>query len=108
MADAPSVGARGIVRAMLTPESRDLLQFVAEELSQPDPYPDAAGIDDQEDWTDREEAESALAGLIATALAGGRVDRQILDEAHALVRIGGTRSDPARVAAAFRVLAQAI
>lgn len=91
---------------MLTPQSRDLLQRVVDDLSQSDPYPEAAGIDDQDGWIGREEAESALAGLIVTALALGRVDRQILDEARALVRKGGTRSDAARVAAAFRVLAE--
>jgi hypothetical protein len=93
---------------MLTPESRDLLASVGHDLSQPDPYPEAASIDEQDVWIRREEAESALAGLIGTALAFGRVDKQILNETRALVEKGGTRSDPARVAAALRVLAQAI
>jgi hypothetical protein len=93
---------------MLTPKSRDLLQSVGNDLSQPDPYPEAASIDDQDVWIRREEAESALAGLIGTALTLGRVDKQTLNEARALVERGGTRSDPARVAAVLRVLAQAI
>ena len=95
------------MRAMLTPESRHLLQSVGDDLSQPDPYPEAASIGDQDVWIRREEAESALAGLIVTALAHGRVDKQTLDETRALVEKGGTRSDPARVAAALRILARA-
>jgi hypothetical protein len=92
---------------MLTPESRELLQSVYEDLSQPDPYPETASGADQDAWIDREEAESALAGLISTALAPGRVDKQTLNETRALVEKGGTRADAARVAAALRVLAQA-
>jgi hypothetical protein len=75
--------------------------------TQPDPYPGTASDDARDAWMDREEAESALAGLIRTALAPGRVDKQALDETRALVEKGGTRSDAARVAAALRVLAQA-
>ncbi len=55
----------------------------------------------------RGEAESALAGLINTRLALGRVDRRALDETRALVEESGTRADAAKVAAALRVLAQA-
>lgn len=65
---------------MLTPESRELLQSVYDDLLQPDPYPETASDDDQDAWMDREEAESALAGLISTALAPGRVDKQALQE----------------------------
>ena len=92
---------------MLTPESRDLLQAVYEDLSQYDPYPETASIDDQDAWMRREEAESALAGLIKTALAPGRVDKQTLNETRALVEKEGTRVDPAQVAAVLRVLAKA-
>ena len=91
---------------MLTPESRDLLQSVYDDLSQPDPYPESASDDDQDAWIRREEAESALAGLISTALAPGRVDKQALHETRALVAKGGTRADPARVAAVLHVLTQ--
>jgi hypothetical protein len=65
---------------MLTPESRDLLQSVYDDLAQYNPYPETASIDDQDAWMRREGGESALAGLIATALAPGRVDRQTLNE----------------------------
>ncbi len=92
---------------MLTPGLRDLLQAVYEDLSQYDPYPETASIDDQDAWMRREEAGSALAGLINTALAPGRVDKQTLDETRALVEKGGTRADPAQVAAVLHVLAQA-
>ena len=91
---------------MLTPESRDLLRSVYHDLSQYDPYPETASIDDQDAWMRREEAESALAGLINTALAPGRVDKQMLNETCALVEKGGTRADQRRVAAVLRVLAQ--
>ena len=93
--------------AMLTPESRDLLRSVYDDLLQPDPYPETASIDDQDAWIRREEAESALAGLISTALAPGRVDKPTLNETRVLVERGGTRADPARVAVALRVLARA-
>ena len=92
---------------MLTPESRDLLQSVYDDLLQDDPYPETASIDDQDAWMRREEAESALAGLINTALAPGRVDKQMLNETRALVEKAGARADPAAVAAVLRVLAQA-
>ena len=93
---------------MLTPEARELLQSVYDDLSQYDPYPETASIEDQDAWIRREEAESSLAGLINTALAPGRVDRQMLKEARALVQKGGTRADPAAVAAVLDVLAEAI
>jgi hypothetical protein len=93
---------------MLTPEARDLLRSVYDDLAQKNPYPDTASIDEQDAWIRREEAESSLAGLISTALAPGRVDKQTLNETRALVEKSGTRSDPARVAAALRVLAQGI
>ena len=92
---------------MLTPEARELLQSVYDDLSQYDPYPETASIEDQDAWIRREEAESSLAGLISTALAPGRVDRQMLNEARALVQKGGTRADPAAVAAVLDVLAEA-
>jgi hypothetical protein len=92
---------------MLTPKSRDLLQSVYDPLLQPDPYPETANVDDQDAWIRREEAESALAGLINTALAPGRVDKQALNETRALVEKGGTRADPTQVAAVLNVLAQA-
>jgi hypothetical protein len=92
---------------MLTPESRDLLQSVYDDLSQYDPYPETASIDDQDAWVRRDEAESALAGLIKTALAPGRVDKQALNETRALVEKSGTRADPARLAAVLRVLDEA-
>ncbi len=92
---------------MLTPEARDLLQAVYEDLSQYDPYPNTASIDDQDAWMRREEAEFALAGLINIALAPGRVDKQTLNETRALVEKEGTRVDPAQVAAVPHVLAQA-
>ncbi|HEX2072206.1 MAG TPA: hypothetical protein VHF92_00360 [Geodermatophilus sp.] len=78
-----------------------------DDLSQQDPYPETASVDDQEAWMRREEAESALAGLISAGLALGRVDKQALNETRALVEKGGTRADEARVAAALRLLAQA-
>ena len=92
---------------MLTPDARQLLQSVYDDLSQYDPYPGTASIGDQDAWVRREEAESALAGLINTALALGRVDTQMLNETRVLVEKGGTRADPAAVAAVLRVLAQA-
>ena len=91
---------------MLTPESRDLLQSVYDDLTQNNPYPETASIDDQDAWMRREEGESALAGLINTALAPGRVDRQTLSQTRALVEREGTRADPAQVAAVLNVLAQ--
>ncbi|WP_324276874.1 hypothetical protein [Blastococcus brunescens] len=78
-----------------------------DDLSQYDPYPESASIEDQDAWMRREEAESALAGLINTALAPGRVDKEMLNETRALVERGGTRPDPAAVAAVLRVLDQA-
>jgi hypothetical protein len=92
---------------MLTPESRDLLQSLYDDLLQYDPYPETASIDDQDAWMRREEAESALAGLIDTALAPGRVDKPRLNKTRVLVEKGGTRADHAAVAAVLRVLAQA-
>jgi len=92
---------------MLTPESRELLQSVYEDLSQPDPYPETAGFDEQEAWIQREEAESSLAGLISTALAPGRVDKQALNETRALLEKGGTPAKPERVALALRFLTEA-
>ncbi len=91
---------------MLTPESRDLLQSVYDDLAQHNPYPQTASIDDQDSWMRREGAESALAGLINTALAPGRVDKQTLTETRALVNKEGTRAAPAQVAAVLHVLAQ--
>ena len=91
---------------MLTPESRNLLQSVYNDLSQYNPYPDTASIDDQDAWMRRAEAESALAGLINTALAPGRIDRQTLKETRTLVEREGTRADQAQVAAVLDVLAQ--
>jgi len=92
---------------MLTPEARDLLRSVNDDLSQYDPYPETAGIADQDAWIRREEAESSLAGLINTALAPGRVDKQMLNETRVLVEEGGTRADSAAVAAVLSVLAEA-
>jgi hypothetical protein len=92
---------------MLTPEARQLLQSVYDDLLQSDPYPESASIEDQDAWVRREEAESALAGLINTALAPGRVDKQMLNETRVLVEKGGTRADSAAVTAVLRVLAQA-
>jgi hypothetical protein len=80
----------------LTADPRNLLQAVCEDLSQYDPYPETAGIDDQDAWMRREEAESASAGLINTALAPGRVDKRSLNETRALVERGGTRADQHR------------
>lgn len=93
---------------MPTPGARDLLRSVYDDLARPNPYPATASTDEQDAWMRREEAESALAGLIGTALAPGRVDSQRLNETRALVERSGTRSDSARTAAALRVLAQAI
>lgn len=83
---------------MPTPESRDLLQPMYDDLSQPDPYPETSSVDDEFAWIRRYEAESSLAGLINTALAPGRVDKQALNETRALVEKVGTRADPAGVA----------
>ncbi len=91
---------------MLTPESRDLLESLYDHLSQHNPYPRTASLDNEDAWMRHEEAESALAGLISTALGSGRVDESTLNEARALVEKGGTRADPAQVTAALRVLAQ--
>jgi hypothetical protein len=75
-------------------------------LSQPDPGPVTASVVDQDAWADREEAESAVAGLISTALAPGRVAERMLRETRALIEKGGTRADPEMVAAALHILAR--
>lgn len=90
---------------MLTPETRQLLQSVYDDLSQFDPYPETARVDDRDAWIRRGEAESSLAGLINTALAPGHVDKQMLNATRALVQQAGTRADPAAVAAALDLVA---
>jgi hypothetical protein len=95
------------MRAMLTPHSRELLKSVYDDLSQPISYPGTVSDAEQAAWIDRQEAESALAGLISTALAGGRVDVQALRETRACVERSGARSDAGRVAAVLRVPSQA-
>lgn len=89
---------------MLTPHARELLESVYEDLSELASYPGTASDAEQAVWINRQEAESALAGLISTALATGRVDGQARRESCALVERSGTRTDAVRVAAAFRVL----
>ena len=69
---------------MVTREERDLLQSVLDDLPQRDTYPRTASRDEQDAWMGREEAESALAGLISTVLVGGQVDKQAVDKARAL------------------------
>jgi hypothetical protein len=91
---------------MVTREGPDLLQSVLDDLSQPDPYPQTASLDEQDAWMGRGEAESALAGLISTVLAGGRVDNQALDKARALAGLFETRVGTDRTETALSVLAQ--
>ena len=91
---------------MVTWEERDLLQSVLDDLSQRDTYPQTASRDEQDAWMGREEAESALAGLISTVLVGGQVDKQALDKARALAGLFETRAGTDRTEAALSVLAQ--
>ncbi len=91
---------------MVTREERDLLQSILDYLSPPDPYSQTASLDEQDAWMGQEEAESALAGLISTVLAGGRVDKQALYKARALAGLFETRAGTDRTEAALSVLAQ--
>jgi len=89
---------------MVTREERNLLQSVLGDLSQPDPYPQTASPDEHDAWMGREEAESALAGLISTVLADGRVDETGLDKARVLAGLSETRAGTDRSEAALSVL----
>jgi len=92
---------------VLTADEGELLARVLGILSESDAHPVGSSAAEQDAWMGREEAESALAGRISTALAHGRTDRQQLSEARALVNRWGTRADAHDVRVALYVLGNA-
>ena len=89
-------------------DARTLLRSVLDDLRRPETFPERADAATQDAWADRMEAEAELAGLITTALAPGRIDRQTLVHAQALIKEAGTQVDAERLAAALQVLGQAV
>jgi hypothetical protein len=61
---------------------------------------------DPKAWFARMEADAALAGLISRVLNQGTVTPEEVADARALTDRAGTAADPARVAAAYELLAQ--
>ncbi len=100
--------SQGTVGGVMADDSRALLRSVLDGLGQLDPFPDGSDAVAEDAWVDRVEAEADLAGLIATALAPGRVDRQALASARSMIGKAGSRVDDARLANAFRILLQSV
>lgn len=85
---------------MVTSADNAALRAVESRLNRRTEFPALLSTEEQDEWMEREEVDSALAGLLNTALNGGRLDPQEVKEVRdTLVRVGTNQDRDASVEA---------